>query len=68
MEPSQERGTRGTAASGVIEVREPETADGQRIKIRRGNLAAEAADIGIAHIVGEDDDDVGPLGSVANDA
>ena len=36
---------------------------GQRIEVRRGNvLAAVDADVGIAHVVADDDQDVGPGG------
>ena len=68
VEAGEERGARGTAAGGIVEVREAQAAGGERIEIGRGDLAAEAADVGIAHIVGEDEDDVGALGGAPHRA
>ncbi len=58
----QQGSTRWPAAGRVVELREPQPACGQRVQVRRGNLAAVAAGIREAHIVGEDDDDVGTFG------
>ena len=51
----------GRAAAGrVVELREPQAAGGQPVEVRRVDLAAVAADVREAHVVGEDDDDVRP--------
>ena len=34
---------------------------GQMVQVRRGDLAAVGADVGITHVIDEDDDDVGAL-------
>jgi hypothetical protein len=45
-----------------VEVREPHALAGQRVKVRRLDLAAEHAHIGESEVVTEDDDDVRTAG------
>jgi hypothetical protein len=44
-----------------VEVREAHAVPGQRVDVGRLDLAAERADVGVAQVVAEDDDDVRPL-------
>ena len=62
IEAGEQRGARGAAARHVVELREPHATRGERVEIRRGDLAAVATDVGVADIVGHDDDEVGALG------
>ena len=59
IEARQERGPRGTAPAGVVELREAHAVFCERIEVRRGDLAAVAAEVGPAHVVDQNDDDVG---------
>ena len=43
----------------VVELREAQAAGGQLVEVGRGDLAAVAADVAEAHVVHQDDDDVG---------
>ena len=52
---------RGAATRRVVELREANAALRERIDVRRGNLAAVAAEVGEAHVIHEDDEDVGAL-------
>ena len=54
----------GGAARVGVEVREAHALPGQRVEVRRLDLAAEHAHVGEAHVVAEDDDDVRPAGRV----
>ena len=55
-----EQGTAGgPATGGVVELREAQALLRQRVKIRRGDLAAVATDIRVAEVIREDEDDVG---------
>ena len=60
VEAGQQAGPGRAAAGGVVELGEPEPAGGERVQVRRADLAAVAAEVGEAHVVGQDDDDVGP--------
>jgi len=60
VETGQQRGARRAAARGVIELREAQAVRRERVEIRRRNLAAVAAEVGEAHVIHEDDDDVRP--------
>ncbi len=55
-------GPRRPAAGGVVHLREAQAAGGQPIEVGRGDLAAVAADVGEAHVVGQDEHDVGRRG------
>ena len=57
----EEAGTCGARASAIIELCESQSASGKGVDVGCGNLAAIAADIGIAHIVGHDEEDVRTL-------
>ena len=60
VEAGDQRRARRAAACRVIELREPQPIRGERIQRRRPNLAAVAAKVGEAHVIGEDDEDVRP--------
>ena len=60
MQPREQRRARGTASRRVVELGEAHAAPGERIQIRRRNLAAVTADVREPHVVRENDDDVGP--------
>ena len=55
----QSRARRG-AAGGVVKLRQAQSARSQRIQIRRGNFRTETAEIGITHVIGQDEHEVGP--------
>ena len=59
VKSGEQRRARGTAARGVVELRELQPALGERIEIRRRNLRAVTAQIRPAHVIHEDDNDVG---------
>ena len=46
------------AGGGGVEAREPQSGRGQGVQVRRADLAAEGADVGVAEIVGDQDQDV----------
>lgn len=58
IEAGQEAGAGGTTASGVIKLGEAETVHGQTIDVRSGDLTTVTADVGEAHVVYEDQEDV----------
>jgi len=58
VQPGEQRGARGTASRCVVELGEAQAALGERVKVRRLNLAAVASKIREAHVVRENDDDV----------
>ena len=47
------------AGRGGVEVGQAQAGDGQGVEVRRGDLAAEGADIGEAQVVGDDHQEVG---------
>ncbi len=55
-----QRGPRGRADRLAIEGFEPDAALRERIDVRRLDQPAAIAEIGIAEVVGHDEDDVGP--------
>jgi hypothetical protein len=61
MEASQERRSRRAADGVVIELPEAEALGRELVEMRGGDLAAVAAKIGPAEIVGQNDDDIGLL-------
>src|SRR5437868_3665439 len=56
--PRQQRSPRRAAARVVVELAEAHAALRERINVRRVNLTAVASEIGEAHVVGDDEDDV----------
>ena len=54
----EQRGARRPAARGVVELGEPHAVIGEPVEVRRGDLAAVAAEVGVAEVVGEDEYDV----------
>ena len=59
IQPGQQGGPRRATAACVVELGEAKPAGRETIEIRRANLASVAADIGVAHVISHDDDDVG---------
>ncbi len=64
VQPRQQARARRTAASAVVEVREAKALARQPVDVRRTHLSTVARDVGEAHVVGEDEHDVGPLAVV----
>ena len=61
-----QQGRAGRAAAGrVVEVAEAQAVRGQKIEVGGVDLAAVAAEVGEAHVVRHDEDDVGPWGVVS---
>ncbi len=58
-EAGEQGGPGGGAACGVVELSEAEAAGGERINVGCGDFPAVAADIGEAHVVGKDEEDIG---------
>ena len=58
VEAGEQRRAAGAAAGGVVEMGEAHAFFGEGVEVGRADFAAEAADIGVAEIVGEEDDDV----------
>ncbi len=56
----EDRRPRRPAAGRVVELREAQAVLCQGVEIRRGDLAAVAAGVGEAHVVGEEDQDIRP--------
>jgi hypothetical protein len=50
---------RGPAAGGVVELCEPQPVRREPVEVWRGDLAAVATGVGVTHVIGEEDDDVG---------
>ena len=57
---------RRTAPRAVVELPEGHPSRGEGVEMRRPDLAAHAAEIGEPHVVGQDEDDVRPLGRVGH--
>ena len=58
-----EEGSASRAAAGrVVKLSETHSVGCEGIKIGRFDLTSVAADIGVAHVIGHDDNDIGPLG------
>ena len=55
---AHQRGAGGFALRGVVELGEAEAPRGKAIEMRRGDLAAVATEVGIPHVVGENENDV----------
>src|SRR5262249_8966058 len=58
----QDTTARGAATGGGVALRKAHTSGGQSIKIGGVDLTAVATGVGIAHVIGENDQKVGPLG------
>ena len=58
----EHRRARRPAARGVVELREAQTAFGERVEIRRLDFAAVTTEVGIAEVIGKDEKDVWPRG------
>ena len=64
--PREKGSPRWPASRRVVELGEPQPAGGEPVQVGRLDLAAVAAQVGEAQVIGEDDDDVGsrrPLGA-----
>jgi hypothetical protein len=59
IQPREQRRPRRAATGRVVKLREPQPVGGERIEIRRLDLAAVAAQIAEAHVISENDDDIG---------
>ena len=59
VEPRQQAGPRGAAASRIVELREAQAFGRQPVQCGGFDFASEASRIGKAEVVGQDDDDVG---------
>ena len=64
IDAAEQHRARGRAARVRVEIREAHALAGERIEVRRPDLAAERAHVSEAHVVGKDDDDVRPAGAV----
>jgi hypothetical protein len=62
----EQRRPRGTTARRVVKLREAQPARRELVEIRRGNFRPVAADVGVPHVVRQNDDDV-RLGSRLRD-
>ena len=62
IQPCQERRPGGAAPGAVVHLGEPYPFRRHPVQVWRGDLRAEAADIGIAHIVCKDQNDVRAVG------
>ncbi len=58
IEPGQQRRARGAASARVVELREAQPLFGQTVQHGCLDLATVAADVGIAHVVRHDNDDI----------
>ena len=56
----KELGPGGVTLRGVVELREPQTVFSQLVEIGGLDLPAVTTDIGIAHVVDHDENEVGP--------
>src|SRR3954454_138552 len=63
MQAGQQRGARRAAARGVVELRVTQPVRRKTIEVRRLDLAAVTANVRKAHVVVEDEQDVGAVGS-----
>jgi hypothetical protein len=59
MQAGDERGARRTATRGRIDLLESRAGPGETVEVRRRDLAAVAAEIRVAEVVGQDDEHVG---------
>ena len=59
VETGQQRGAGGAAARAIVHLRAADAVTLHVIEIGRLNFGAIAADVGITHVIDQDDDDVG---------
>jgi hypothetical protein len=64
IEAREEGGAGGATAGGVVELGEAEAFLGERVEVGGADLAAVAAEVAEAHVVGHHDDDVGAAGGL----
>src|SRR5579884_2719983 len=60
IEAGEQRGAAGTATAGVVELGEPQAGRRELVEVRRRNFASVTTDIGEAHVINQDDNDVRP--------
>ena len=65
---SQNGGAGRAAAAGVVELRQSNPALGERVEIWRVDAGTIAAEVGIAEVVGNDDQQVGRIGGIGGGA
>ena len=58
VEPGEKRGAGGAATAGVVELREAQAVGSELVEIRGFYLPPVTSDVGIAHVIGHNDDDV----------
>ena len=58
----EQRAARGAAATAVVELRETHSVVGEAVDVGRVDLAAEAAEVRVAHVIDHDEHDVRPFG------
>src|SRR5262249_42708506 len=54
IKAGEQTGAGRAAAGGVVELREAQAAGGEGVEVGRRDLAAVAAEVGVAHVVGQD--------------
>ena len=59
VQAGHEGGPGGAAAGRVVEGGKTQAAGGEAVDVGRGDLAAETTEVGVAKVVGQDDEDVG---------
>ena len=59
MQAGDERGARRTATRGRVDLLETRAGPGETVEVRGRDLAAVAAEVRVAEVVGQDDEDVG---------
>jgi hypothetical protein len=59
VEAGEQSGAGGAAARAVVKIGEAQTVGGESVKVRGCRSGAEAADVGVAHVIGQNDNDVG---------
>ncbi len=62
VKAGEEGGASGATAGGIVELGEAKTASGEGVEVGGGDFGAVTAEISEAHVVNEDDDDVGFVG------
>ena len=64
MEPGHQGGPGGAASSAVVELGEAHASLGQSVEVRGVDFPAMVTEVGKAHVVYHDEDDVRPLGGL----
>ena len=60
VESGEEGGAGGAAAAGIVELGEAHAVGSEGVEIGGFDFASVAADVGVAHVIGHDEDDIGP--------